>query len=236
MPSFLTALSAFLLFHLVPAAPAIRGRLVATMGRSGYITAYSILSLVLLAWVVVAAREAEDIVLWDTARWHYLTPFIVMPFAFFLIIAGLVQATPLSLSLRTGADLPAIATVTRHPVLWGLLLWALAHLPPNGRLIPVLLFGAMAALAAMGFHRLDAKARLRMGPACWSKAAGKTSILPFAAMLTGPTVPGAGRVLAVAAAASAAIYVWFILYGHAWLIGPSLRHGLEAFHLIGGRY
>lgn len=229
MPSFLTALSAFLLFHLVPAAPAIRGRLVATMGRSGYVTTYSILSLALLAWVVAAAREAEDIVLWDTARWHYLTPFIVMPFAFFLIIAGLVQATPLSLSLRTGANLPAIAAVTRHPVLWGLLLWALAHLPPNGRLIPVLLFGAMAALAAMGFHRLDTKARLRMGPERWSEAAGRTSILPFAAMLAGRAVPGAGRVLAGQAAAAAVLYAWFVLYGHAWLIGPSLRHGLDAY-------
>ncbi|KPH80398.1 MULTISPECIES: NnrU family protein [Bosea] len=229
MALFLAALTAFLLFHLVPAAPAIRGRLVATMGRSGYITAYSILSLVLMAWLVVAARQADDIVLWETQRWHYLTPFVLMPFALFLIISGLVQGTPLSLSLRIGADLPAIATVTRHPVLWGLLLWALAHLPPNGRLIPVLLFGAMAALAAMGFRRLDAKARLRMGPDRWSRVAGKTSILPFAAMLVRRTTPGAGRVLAVQASAAAVIYAWFVLYGHAWLIGPNLRHGLEAF-------
>ncbi len=229
MPSFLTALSAFLLFHLLPAAPAIRGRLVAKMGRSGYLTTYSILSLVLLAWVVVAARQADDVILWDTGRWHYLTPFVVMPFALFLIIAGLIQPNPLSLSLRSGADIPAIAAVTRHPVLWGLLLWALAHLPPNGRLIPVLLFGAMAALAAMGFHRLDTKARRRMGPEGWSEAAGRTSILPFAAMLAGRAVPGAGRVLAVQAAAAAVIYAWFVLYGHAWLIGPSLRHGLDAY-------
>lgn len=234
MPSFLTALSAFLLFHLLPAAPAIRGRLVATMGRSGYFTAYSILSIVLLAWVVVAARRADDIVLWNTARWHYLTPFVVMPFAFFLLIAGLLQGTSLSLSLRNGTDLPAIATITRHPVLWGLLLWALAHMPPNGRLIPVLLFGAMAALAAMGFHRLDTKARLRMGSDRWSETAGKTSILPFAAMLAGRAVPGAGRVLAVSVAAAGVIFAWFVLYGHAWLIGRSLRHGLEAFLLIGG--
>ena len=114
-------------------------------------------------------------------------------------------------------------------MLWGLLLWALAHLPPNGRLIPVLLFGAMAALAAMGFHRLDTKARRRMGPERWSEAAGRTSILPFAAMLAGRAVPGAGRVLAVQAAAAAVIYTWFVLYGHAWLIGPSLRHGLDAY-------
>ena len=84
MPSFLTALSAFLLFHLLPAAPAIRGRLVEMMGRSGYLTTYSILSLVLLAWVVVAARQADDVILWNTGRWHYLTPFVVMPFALFL--------------------------------------------------------------------------------------------------------------------------------------------------------
>ena len=68
-----------------------------------------------------------------------------------------------------------------------------------------------------------------MGPERWSEAAGRTSILPFAAMLAGRTVPCAGRVLAVQAAAAAVIYAWVVLYGHAWLIGPSLRHGLDAY-------
>jgi len=163
MTSFLASLAAFMLFHLVPAAPAIRAHLVAAIGRGIYIAVYSVLSLVLLAWVVVAARQADDIIVWETSRWQFLTPFVLMPVAIFLVLAGLLKSNPLSLSLRGGDEVPAIAAITRHPVIWGLLLWALSHLPPNGRLIPIVLFGSMAALAARSFRRLDGKARQGLG-------------------------------------------------------------------------
>lgn len=58
MTQFLLALGAFLLAHAVPPLPAVRGRLVALLGRRAYLILYSALSLVLLAWLISAASRA----------------------------------------------------------------------------------------------------------------------------------------------------------------------------------
>ena len=49
---------ALVLGHVVPSAPPVRRRLIDVLGRGGFVAGYSVLSLALLAWVVVAWREA----------------------------------------------------------------------------------------------------------------------------------------------------------------------------------
>jgi uncharacterized membrane protein len=220
MTRFLLALLVFLAAHLVPAAPVVRRRLVAALGRGVYLVLYSAVSLALFVWLVAEARNADAVALWDIAPWQGWVPILLMPFAAVLLVAGLMQPNPLSISLRPAAELPAIAAVTRHPVLWGALLWALSHIPPNGRLAPVILFAAMAAFSAAGFVLLDAKARRRLGGEAWAKLAGRTSVLPFAALVSGRAGPVRWRSLAVPALVALALYAWFLLQGHAWLIGP----------------
>jgi uncharacterized membrane protein len=228
MTTFVTALAAFLVAHLLPAAPAVRARLVAALGRRSYLALYSLVSLGLLAWVVQAALAADGTTLWAPTAWQWLVPILAMPVAGFLLVAGLMEANPLSVSLRGGEELPAIACVTRHPVLWGFLIWAASHVPANGRLVPVLLFGAMAILSAAGFVLVDRKARKRLGEERWYALAKSSSTLPFAALLAGRTRCGSWKPLATAAAISLALYTWFLLAGHAWLIGPEPLAGLRA--------
>ena len=48
-------------------------------------------------------------------------------------------------------------------------------------------------------------------------------------MLAGRSIAGAGRMLCIQAVGATVIYVWFVFDGHAWLIGPSLRHVLDVF-------
>ena len=219
MTQFLLALGAFLLAHLVPSWPGVRPWLIARLGRPGYLAAYSAVSLALLAWLVAAGQAAEPVVLWQPAAWRFLTPFVVMPFSVFLIAAGLAAPNPLSISLRRGGTLPAIASVTRHPLPWGLLLWAASHIPPNGRLVPVIAFGAMAALSAGGFALLDCRARLRLGEAKWTELARRTSIVPFAALLAGRAQRVRWRELVVPGLVAVAFSLWFVMQGHAWVIG-----------------
>jgi uncharacterized membrane protein len=45
MPEVLLALALFLAAHSIPARPAVRGRLVATLGERPYLLLYSLLSL-----------------------------------------------------------------------------------------------------------------------------------------------------------------------------------------------
>lgn len=228
MMEFALALAAFLIAHAVPAMPGLRARLVAGMGRGPYLIAYSALSLGLLAWLIVATQRADTVLLWEPRAWQWHWAFGLMPFAVFFLVAGLMSANPLSISFRAGDRPDAIVAITRHPVLWGFLLWALAHIPPNGDLVSVILFGGMAAFSLAGFAILDAKARRRLGPELWRRMAKGTSIVPLGAILSGrATVRRQGSLL-LAAILAVTLYAWLLLQGHALLIGPDPLAALPA--------
>ncbi len=226
MTEFCVAVVAFLAAHLIPASRGLRARLILLVGRTAYLTAYSILSLALLGWLIVAAQRAGTVWLWDPAPWQWRVLFIAMPMATFLLVAGLLSANPLSISLRGGTDPGPITAVTQHPVLWAFLIWAAAHIPPNGTVVALLLFGAMALFSLFGFILLDLKARKRLGPERFRELAAGTSILPFAALLSGRARWRALRALVLPALIAAALYIWFVLQGHALLIGPDPLTGL----------
>lgn len=113
-------------------------------------------------------------------------------------------------------------------MLWGFLIWATAHVPPNGTGIALLLFGVMALFSLLGFPLLDHKSRKRLGPERWQKLAAGTSVLPFAALLLGQTRWRSLRPLALPALIAAALYIWFVLQGHALLIGVAPLASLAA--------
>lgn len=221
MTEFLLALAAFVLAHLIPAMPGVRPRLVGVAGRTAYMVVYSVVSLALLWWLVAAAGRADDVWLWQPAAWQWLVPAVLMPVSLILLVLGLGQPNPLSVSIRPADTqaLPAAAAFTRHPVLWGFLLWALAHIPANGRLVPVILFGAMAAMAALGFPMLDRKARRRLGEQTWTRLSQASR----------PLTRADAPVLAASILVAVAVYGWMLWRGHALLIGPDPLSGLRAF-------
>jgi uncharacterized membrane protein len=230
MREFLIALGVFLAAHMLPAVPRIRGALTGLLGARTYLALYSALSLALLTWVVLAAQRADTIVLWEPAPWQRWVPLVLMPFAIVLVVAGLTQHNPLSVTLRSGsADAPpgSIVAVTRHPVLWGFLLWALAHIPPNGDLVALILFGGMALLAGAGMRLVDARTRRRVGAERWAALAATTSILPFSAVIARRTRLRVDRPLAIATIVAVALYLWLILSGHEWLMGIDPLIGLR---------
>lgn len=228
MTEFALALGAFLAAHAVPALPGLRTRLIGALGLSLYLALYSALSLALLAWLILAARRAETVMLWQPAAWQWHWALTLMPFAAFFFVAGLMASNPLSISFRSEDRPGAIVAITRHPVLWGFLLWALAHIPPNSDLVSVILFGVMAAFSLVGFALLDAKARRRLGPERWRHLSKETSIVPFAALVSGRARLDRPVSLLPAAMLALGLYAWFLLQGHALLIGPDPLAALPA--------
>jgi uncharacterized membrane protein len=223
MTEFLSAVAAFLVTHLVPSVPPLRARLVQLMGRRVYLALYSLLSVILLGWIIVAAQRADTVPLWLSARWQWWLAIAIMPFAFWFVIAGLIGRNPLSITLRASPpdqQPGAIITFARHPVLVGFFLWAAAHLPANGDLVSLVLFGGMALLAAGGVVLVDARTRRRLGIGTWERLAARTSIIPFAALIGGRTKPRFDLELAFATILSVAIYLWFLFIGHRAVIGP----------------
>lgn len=215
--NFTLALTAFMASHLLSALPGLRAALVTRLGRRGYGAGYGLLSLALFAWVVVAARQAPFVSLWEQRLWMRWLVNLAMPLALLLVCLGAAAPNPLSLGGRaTGFDpaRPGIAGVVRHPLLWALALWALAHLLVNGDLAHVVMFGLFAAYALAGMAMLDARKRRLLGPAVWVTRASGTSNLPFAGNWHGFR-PGWGR-LAVAT------LLWMgLLHAHLPVIGVS---------------
>uniref|UniRef100_UPI003BABE72D NnrU family protein n=1 Tax=Stappia sp. TaxID=1870903 RepID=UPI003BABE72D len=225
MTEFLASLAAFLAAHAIPPHPRVRPRLIAAFGRRTYLAAYSLLSLVLLVWLISAASRAPYVMLWEPAAWQAHLALTFMPLAAWLLIAGLSEPTPLSVSLMAPPD-PAddwrpgpAASVVRHPVLAGFLLWALLHLVANGHLVALILFGTFAALSLGGMALLDLRARRRLGPDLWHRLAGRTSRVPFVALVSGRARPAFGRRDLAILALTLALFAWFLLQGHLWLIG-----------------
>jgi uncharacterized membrane protein len=217
----LAAFAAFLLSHALPARPALRRRLAGVLGERGYLLAYSLVSLGVLAWLVAAAGRAPHVELWPPAPWQAWVPNLLMPAACLLVAFAVGAPNPLSFGGRaTGfdPDRPGIAGVARHPLLLAIALWAGAHAVPNGNLAHVLLFGAFAGFALLGMRIIDRRRRRQMGEAAWAALAARSSAWPLAALLDGrwrasalpsPVRLGAGLLLwlALLAAHPAAIGV-----------------------------
>jgi len=173
LQAYFLAVGLFLASHA--ALPRIRSLLIAWLGRVGYLTAYSALSLALLLWVIAAAIDAPKIWLWQLGPWVWWWTHGTMLAASVLLAAGVTTPNPLGVLCPRGRFDPrvpgAILRLTRHPVLWALALWALAHLPANGDLATGSMFALFALYAIVGGRGVDRRRRRQMGEAAWLEMA-----------------------------------------------------------------
>lgn len=184
------AMVAFVGGHFVVSSAPIRGPLVAWVGERTFAGLYSAVALALFIWSLYAYGAAPYVELWPTPDWARSLPVVVMPLATLLVIAGYGQPNPTAVMQTipaAGRDpAPGILRVTRHPIMWGIGLWALTHIPANGDAASLILFGGLAALALGGTLAIDAKRRVR-DPQGFARLAAVTSNIPFVAMLAGRT-------------------------------------------------
>jgi uncharacterized membrane protein len=184
-----TALIVFLLSHFIPSRPALRARLVGILGRRGYLLAYSAVSILLLAWIIVAAGNAPYFELWPREQWQGLVPAIGMLMASILAVFALTMPNPLSLApkwdMKFDPDHPGAAGFVRHPLLWAMLVWSISHLFPNGDLSHLVMFGLFAVLSVGGMAMLDRRSRRALGDAAWQELSRRTSNIPLAGLAKG---------------------------------------------------
>ena len=161
------ALAVFVASHFLPRLGGLRTRLIAAIGRPVYFSAYGLLSLALLVWLILTAGRAPYVELWPQLPWTRWVPNIAMPVAFVLVSCGAGLPAAVTLGGRQKAPFdparPGFAAISRHPLFLSLALWSGAHLFPNGDLAHGILFGSFLVMALAAIPAFDAKARRSLG-------------------------------------------------------------------------
>lgn len=183
MANLVAATAAFLATHLVSSTP-LRHKLAGAMGEWPYRGLYSLVAFITLAWMIwaYATGPRDALALWTPLR---QLPVFVMPFAFVLIACGYRRnPTMVGAERLLKSDDPArgIIRVTRHPIMWGLMLWSAAHVLAKGDPASLVFFGGFLLLAAFGTLAMDARKRSSPG---WHRFAAVTSHVPFVALAQG---------------------------------------------------
>ncbi|MDX2170816.1 MAG: NnrU family protein [Deltaproteobacteria bacterium] len=225
MASLLLACLVFLAIHVVISGSPLRAALVQASGERRYLAAFSLLSIGVLAWVIVAyagAHATADI-WWTAPDWMRWPGLAALAVALWLVVVGLTTPSPTATGgearLQHADAVRGVLRVTRHPFLNGVALWAAVHLVLNGDAASVLLFGTMLALALIGPPLIDAKRRRAFG-AAWERFAGATSTLPFAAIAAGRNQFRADEIGVWRWLLALLVYV-AVLAGHRWAFGVS---------------
>lgn len=216
----LAASAMFFLIHMFPATP-LRARAIELLGEQRYTALFAVAALATLVWLIYsfnAAPIGEN--LWTVPEVGYLLLAALMLFAFILAVAGYMAPNP----SIPGGDLflekenvgEGIFAITRHPAMWGIAIWAIAHAIGLATVRGFLFFGTFALTALIGSWMQQRRKRARL--AGWAAFEAKTSFWPFAAILDDRAKLNFKAVGWLPFAI--AVIIWaVILHIHAWLFG-----------------
>lgn len=131
--------------HLFPIyAPGVRAAAIARLGQGPYKGAFALVALLAVVLMVVGFRQAAVVNLWFPPAWAVHLNNLLMLVSVFLLGARHAKSS--------------VRHYIRHPMLVGVVLWAVAHLLVNGDLASAVLFGGMlgwAVLAIVGSNARD---------------------------------------------------------------------------------
>ena len=190
--------------HLVPMMPTWRKALTDRVGEGPYKAGFALLALVGLSGAIVAYRFTPHVPLWSAPEALRLVSAVLMLGAVWLFAGA------------KGA--PWFKRIVRHPMLWGIGLFGLAHLLVNGEAAGVILFGSLA-LFGFAWQPLTDRRDAVVDPAGWKEIRRTTSFWPFAKWHA-QSDPVTFRPLIV----GVIVYVALVLL-HPWLFGAPVLVG-----------
>ncbi|MET0272283.1 MAG: NnrU family protein [Phenylobacterium sp.] len=229
MLNLIAAASFFVLIHLLISGTPVRDAVIARIGERPYLGGFVVASwmgIIWLGWAFATSRgDALNTVVWDMTPATHWAQLGIQLLATLFIVPGLTTRSPTLVRGEAALDDPDIVRgmlrVTRHPFLWGVAIWAAGHLLVNGDVASVVLFAAMLFLAVSGTTSIDAKRRRALG-AKWDAFAGRTSNVPFAAIVQGRQHLSLGEIGWWRIALAVAVWAIFLV-AHPYLFGvPAL--------------
>jgi uncharacterized membrane protein len=178
------ATAAFVGTHLLMSHP-LRLRMVQNLGEKGFLIVYSIVSFLTLGWMILSFGDAGNLPLWIAPSWWWEVASVVMLLASILLVGSFVRNPAFP---HPGAEKQAIRpangvfAITRHPMNWSFILWALVHLSLWGSPRNIIVAGGILVLAFFGSIGQDRKKSSALGRS-WQDWQARTSFVPFGALL-----------------------------------------------------
>lgn len=227
MNTLIAAAALFLGIHFLVAGTRVRDTVTGTIGEGAYLGLFSLASVATIAWLVISYNAAQsgagNRVLYDLgpAVRHLGIPVVLL--AFLIGVPGLLMPNPTAVRQEGQATkaetVRGVLRITRHPFLWGVVIWSGFHLGANGDLASTILFGTLFVLALLGTFSIDAKRRRKLGQD-WQGFSNRTSNIPFAAILSGRTSFSAREYFDWRFFVALLLFVG-VLFGHARIFGVS---------------
>jgi uncharacterized membrane protein len=216
MTALVAATAAFVVTHLVSGTP-LRMKLVAALGEWPYRGLYSLAAFATLGAMIWAYLGLPREPLWPALR---LLPLCAMPLAFILIACGyfrnptMVGADGL---LKSEDPARGIIRITRHPIMWGVMLWAGSHVLARGDAKSLVFFGGFFLVALLGTLSMDRRKRVNPD---FVRFVAVTSHVPFVAIAQGRNHLAWREIGWMRPAVGLAAFAVFIA-AHRWLFGVS---------------
>lgn len=227
LDSLIAATALFVAGHFLLSSRPLRRPLVNAMGEQVFLGIYSVLALAAFVWMLAAYGAAPHLTVWSpppAVRW---VPLALMPLACILVVSGLttrnltaVGGAQAAVPGGPGSAAPGIVSITRHPALWGFTLWAASHLAVRGDAASMILMAGILVLCLGGMVHIDQRREAVLG-SDWGPTRMTTSLVPFAAILSGRTSldwKGIGWQRPLAGLAVFAI----LLFAHPWIAGVAV--------------
>ena len=215
---------AWIAVHIGIAGTAVRQALVGRLGDGAFRVGFSLASVATISLLIIAYKHAlggDTGYLWSVPAWLGWVLVALMAAAFVLFVASVTVQSPTAVGGEKALDGEArgILRVTRHPMLWSFTIWSAVHVIGNGNLASLVFFGAFGVTSLVGMPSIDRKLAARE-PSRWPAFAGKTSIIPFAAIAAGRNRLSIGEIGIVPFAVG--LIVWgVLLYFHPRIFGVS---------------
>lgn len=171
--------AAFVGTHFAMSHP-LRAPMVKALGAGGLQGVYTLVSAATLAWVYFAfvAAPPADLPGSGEIGWIIAT---VLTLPAMILLAGSLIGNPAlptpQAEAQARAEPKGVFKVTRHPMMWGIGLWAISHLVLFWSTRTMITALAMGVLALVGAHMQDRKKEVLMGDA-WGQWESKTSYWP----------------------------------------------------------
>ena len=183
---------AWFLLHAAVAGSPLRFWLLGRVGEKAYRGGFSLASVASLIWLIHEYGRAPYLPLWLTPHPLRLVPIALVPIAFVFLVGAFMVPSPtavggervLAKQAEKQSEPRGLLRVTRHPFLWSVVIWSVAHLLANQDPGSLIFFGSLGGTALRGAFDIDRKRR-RTNPEAFARFEALTSNVPFGAVLAG---------------------------------------------------